>query len=151
MEYSDSMPYTDKEHFKHYQRDYRKRNRAKVNRWRKKLYDKRRATPEALDVYRRKERIKQIHIYFGVSYEEAERLDTQHRAAQRCDLCGETATQFHIDHDHQTKQVRGILCQQCNMGLGLFGDSVSRLEDAIRYLKQRAGQVWGTVVGLQRT
>lgn len=40
-----------------------------------------------------------------------------------------------IDHDHQTFQIRGLLCNKCNKALGLFDDNVSLLEGAIKYLQ----------------
>lgn len=58
----------------------------------------------------------------------------------RCGICREwldLGKNTHVDHDHRTGKVRGILCGVCNKGLGQFQDSVSVLERAIQYLKGR--------------
>lgn len=41
---------------------------------------------------------------------------------------------LYIDHCHTTGKVRGLLCQQCNSGLGMFKDRIDLLVKAIRYL-----------------
>lgn len=41
----------------------------------------------------------------------------------------------HIDHCHTSGNVRGILCEKCNKGLGQFDDNVEFLTNAIKYLK----------------
>ena len=45
---------------------------------------------------------------------------------------------MHIDHDHKTNKVRGLLCQMCNQGLGSFKDNTQTLTKAINYLQQHA-------------
>lgn len=39
-----------------------------------------------------------------------------------------------IDHDHKTNKIRGLLCNECNTGLGFFQDKIQFLEKAIQYL-----------------
>jgi len=41
---------------------------------------------------------------------------------------------LHVDHDHGTGVVRGLLCQQCNHAIGLLGDNPSTLRAAVQYL-----------------
>jgi hypothetical protein len=56
-----------------------------------------------------------------------------------CAICGGPPTgmgkSYHVDHDHETGIVRGLLCSNCNTALGLLGDDPSRLAAAIRYLQ----------------
>lgn len=41
---------------------------------------------------------------------------------------------FHVDHNHRTGIIRGLLCHRCNTALGLAGDDVSILSKMIHYL-----------------
>lgn len=57
----------------------------------------------------------------------------------KCAICGneftdEKSTKAHVDHDHKTQQVRGLLCTKCNSILGFCNDNVEILENAIKYL-----------------
>lgn len=42
-----------------------------------------------------------------------------------------------VDHDHVTKKVRGLICNGCNKGLGLFKDNVKILQNAIVYIENK--------------
>ena len=52
-----------------------------------------------------------------------------------CEVCGATKD-LRVDHDHATGLVRGRLCHQCNVALGLLQDSTVRLIGLIRYLNR---------------
>jgi len=56
-----------------------------------------------------------------------------------CECCGSKEYKgkgWHIDHCHVTKKFRGLLCQNCNLGLGHFKDDISLLKRAIEYLRR---------------
>lgn len=53
-----------------------------------------------------------------------------------CNICGKwCGDNLHVDHDHDTGKVRGLLCSDCNLGLGKLGDNVEGLTRALNYLK----------------
>lgn len=52
-----------------------------------------------------------------------------------CRICRRIPDIFHVDHNHTTGVVRGVLCGDCNRGLGIFHDSVEALAAAIVYLE----------------
>ena len=54
-----------------------------------------------------------------------------------CAVCG-TGNPAHVDHDHDTGKVRGVVCFNCNKGLGKLRDDPQLLRSAIRYLKKSA-------------
>lgn len=74
---------------------------------------------------------------YGMGAAEVETmLDGQ---AWRCLICwiALTAKTAHVDHDHATGRVRGILCFNCNGGLGQFQDNARLLRSAAAYLDAR--------------
>ena len=84
---------------------------------------------------------------FGITIEQYRQME--HEQGGVCALCGQPETTIHrnkkgevqslaVDHCHTTKKVRGLLCANCNKGLGCFGDSTERLQQAIDYLKKHS-------------
>lgn len=58
----------------------------------------------------------------------------------KCAICRGTDSRgngrMHVDHDHSTGKIRGILCQACNVTLGKMHDSPSLLRAAALYLEK---------------
>lgn len=70
-------------------------------------------------------------------------LDLFQKQAGRCAICKEPIEDYftkkkstHLDHDHVTGRVRGILCNKCNFGLGIFRDSPELLRAAANYIEK---------------
>ena len=53
----------------------------------------------------------------------------------RCSICFNTMQNPHVDHCHDTGNIRGLLCSSCNRGLGYFGDNPETLKIALAYLR----------------
>jgi hypothetical protein len=76
---------------------------------------------------------------FGISVEQYnEFVEKQNNC---CAICGThkdnftgRGSNFHIDHCHTSGKVRGLLCNNCNTGLGQFKDNAESLQSAIQYL-----------------
>lgn len=82
---------------------------------------------------------------FGITLQEYEALFDKQNGL--CAICkGKETTKSHdgaprrmpVDHCHKTGRIRGLLCTQCNRGLGMFGDERSRLLAAAEYLAKWA-------------
>lgn len=86
----------------------------------------------------------QLKTKYGITVEEYQTLlDAQGGACAICkrtEPIGRVATVgpmwLHVDHNHKTGRVRGLLCMECNTGLGKFQDDVTLLQAAIRYLQR---------------
>lgn len=62
-----------------------------------------------------------------------------------CAICGISSTEMKrelsVDHNHETDNIRGLLCSNCNVGLGNFKDSTTFLSVAIEYLERTDGDI----------
>lgn len=70
------------------------------------------------DELRRRDRAKHFRTKYGLT---PEQVDAQ-RAKQggRCAICGVVQRTLHVDHSHETGELRGLLCFKCNSFLGLI-------------------------------
>ena len=83
---------------------------------------------------------------YGLSQEEWDRLIALQSNA--CAVCkttqpGGRGERWHIDHDHVTGQVRGLLCHQCNVGIGNLRDDPQIMMAAARYVAAHRSEAAG--------
>lgn len=80
---------------------------------------------------------------YGISVQEYETFLVRQNGV--CAICGNKESHVHksgklkdlaVDHCHDSKQVRGLLCFNCNQGLGRFQDNIEHLHRAIEYLRK---------------
>ncbi|MPZ28299.1 MAG: recombinase [Micromonosporaceae bacterium] len=77
---------------------------------------------------------------YGIGQQEFDELLAEQGGV--CAICGADRPE-HVDHDHRTGWIRGILCFNCNGGLGQFRDDPEHLSKAITYLR---GATWHRVL-----
>ena len=85
--------------------------------------------------YKQKKKFYSKRIY-GISNEQVEELKVIQNYS--CAIC-KRIERLVIDHDHKTKEVRGLLCNGCNRGLGFFNDDTTALRNAVIYLSEGRG------------
>ena len=73
---------------------------------------------------------------FGITIEDY--MDMLDKQGGKCAICDSASTgrykYFAVDHCHNTGEIRGLLCDKCNRGIGLLGDDPHVLAKAISYL-----------------
>ena len=86
---------------------------------------------------RKRNRTWRLKRVYNMTEEDYLRLLNLHE--HRCHICNQRFSadlSDHIDHDHASHRVRGILCGSCNRALGLFKDNPTLLRQAADYLEK---------------
>lgn len=71
--------------------------------------------------------------HYGITPEEHQKM--LEAANGICQLCLKPTEKFHIDHDHANGKARGLVCPNCNWGLGQFFDDAEALRRAADYIE----------------
>lgn len=139
----------------------REQTRLRVAKWRSRNPEKakeiaskatqkwRESNPDAVREYHRNYRKKNREVLvakdrqrkFGITHQDYAKLFQNQDGL--CAICKqpETATRLGkvkslaVDHDHKTGRIRGLLCSDCNTGIGKLKDDPEILQSAIQYLK----------------
>lgn len=149
----------DPEKRRDYMREYAKSNREKFRRTPEQQaeYNRKRRERYANDKeYRDREKRKVAEYQrsnpekrfadrlkkYGITPDEYRRILNDQN--EGCAICGSRDSgcskreRLHVDHCHESGKVRGLLCTNCNQGIGKFKDEPERLRAAARYLEASA-------------
>jgi len=91
----------------------------------------------SLEKRRKKAKTTSLKSLYGLTLEEYNQMFVKQKGC--CAICGkhqsECLRSLSVDHSHKTSKIRKLLCNHCNRGLGLLGDSSDTLLKAYNYLK----------------
>lgn len=118
-------------------KEYHKKNRDRILEFQKTYYQE----------HKEETKIKNQRNHFkrkyGITIDEYNLMFDKQNGL--CLICGESENKIgmgtdrtqmlSVDHNHETNEIRGLLCHSCNLALGNFKDKIENLENAIRYLK----------------
>jgi Recombination endonuclease VII len=121
----------------------------RVKRWRREnpeLYAEKTRKYRESGRYAEVARRSHLKRTFGITPEDYDRRLAQQGGG--CAVCGRApkpGKSLHVDHDHETGYVRGLLCFKCNAALGQLDDDLGRIERALTYVATKR-----RVAGLRR-
>lgn len=109
--------------------------------WRARRVADQKARYQAMDPAKKLAMGRRNHLItkYGIRPEDYDRMLAEQDG--RCAICRQIPKkrkkrELHIDHDHETNKVRGLLCGTCNTAIGYFRDSLEIMEAAVEYLKR---------------
>lgn len=132
-----------------YVAEYKKNNRDKINAWARndRLINKEKYKEQYKLGYKKRpytKRFGEILKKRGITF--AQYNEILLKQGNKCAICQKHETRkcsktsnilrLCIDHCHKTNKVRGLLCSNCNSGIGKLGDSIEQLQSAINYLQE---------------
>lgn len=130
-----------KDRLKKYTSEYRKANPEKVRIVQAEYHKN---NLEKIRAYRRRKwvhfRSNELLKRYGITESrKQEMVEAQKGLCAVCDSAFSGSADTHVDHDHNTRKVRDILCGRCNRALGLVKEDTRTLERLIVYIKKGRG------------
>lgn len=142
-----------KKEAKEYEKQYRAEHKEKIKEWKKqynanrieenKEYGKqyRVKNKERIKQYnnnhKKEEKIRHLRNKYNITPEQYNELFNKQNG--KCMICKKHQSELKkllgVDHNHKTGKVRGLLCDNCNKGIGLLKEDINILINAINYLK----------------
>jgi len=129
-----------KKWMKEYSKIYNQSNKAKRSR---KKYKQSPEGKKAIKRYnqspkgREMQRKWYLKHKYGITLEQKNKIyEKQNGKCLICKIKMLNKNDIHIDHNHKTGKIRGLLCGNCNRGIGLFKENPKILLNAIKYIKK---------------
>lgn len=121
----------NKEKLNAYQRARYAANKAKYRRQARARYAKNVVAKRAYQL-----------VAYAKAYKEGRKFGKRPAAPypppSKCECCGKKSVKrLSFDHCHKTAKFRGWICSNCNLGLGLFGDTLAGVRQAMKYLQRK--------------
>ena len=143
-EYSSAWRKRNPEKCRQYAKNHRLKHpeavKARLERWRKVNGEHENTYRKAYyEKHKRRYKSYRLKNHFGITLEQKEAMINAQQG--KCAICGNGfrfERDCHVDHNHSTNKIRGILCQNCNRGLGMFKDNKFILSNAVSYLERYA-------------
>ena len=89
---------------------------------------------EQVKNYRKRQPLQRFAAQYGISKEEIELMMNRGCSVCRANPMVDPTVRLHIDHNHTTGIVRGVLCQGCNIALGHLGEDPIRIGNLLNYI-----------------
>lgn len=115
-------------------------SRAEFNAWRREN----RKDPAVRAKHNEDRALRHLMARYGVSADVYRAMHTAQNGL--CANCGRSESlvdkrtgkvrRLSVDHDHTTGKIRGLLCNDCNTGLGKLGDTVEGIKRLLAYLEK---------------
>lgn len=117
------------------------KNRTKILAEKKKEYNK---NPDKYKSRQRKYNktpkgkfSKRLFVFREYGLTDSDVMDLMNKQMGCCDICSNSLDSlYHIDHNHDTGKVRGLLCHHCNTAIGLLKESEHNFLSSIEYLRK---------------
>jgi hypothetical protein len=133
----------NKEHVILKTKEYRNKNKEKIKLKSKKYCDNNKEkinlkTKEYRMNNKEKSKTYILKRRYNITLEEYNKLFNKQNG--KCAICGKHQSELKkilsVDHNHETGKIRGLLCYNCNNGLGCFKDNKNILKSAENYLNE---------------
>lgn len=95
--------------------------------------------------YQEENRVRYLKTKYGITEEYYMQLYAFQKGC--CAICGQVgekrsggnrakdSTELYVDHDHVSREIRGLLCHKCNVAIGLLNDDPVRIKMAEQYIR----------------